>query len=72
MGQNTDNFHQFVFELIAGADNIDHAVLFQIFGALEAVRQFFPDGLFNNSGASKTDNAALFGNMNIAEHGKRG
>ena len=71
MGQNADDLDKFIFQFVAGADDVDHAVFFQIFGALKTVRKFFANGLFNNAGTGKTDNAALFGNVDIAEHGER-
>ena len=67
MGQDTDNLDQFVFQFLAGDHNINHAVFTQIFGALETFRQFFANRLFNHAGPGKTDNAAFFGNVNMAK-----
>ena len=41
MGQNADDLDKFIFQFVAGADDVDHAVFFQIFGALKTVRKFF-------------------------------
>ena len=49
-------------------DHIDHAVVFQIFGALETIRQFFADGLFDHARAGKADQGAGLGDLHIAQH----
>ena len=51
--------------------HVDHAMRFEIFGALKTFRQAFANCLFDHPGASKTDDRAGFGDMDIAEHGIR-
>ena len=72
MSQNADDPDQGVFHLLAGDNNIYHTVVTQIFRTLEAVRQLFTDGLLNNTRAGKAYQAALFGDINITQHRKRG
>ncbi len=49
------------FELVARHDHVDHAVVEQIFGALEAVGQFLADRLFDDPLAGETDQCAGLG-----------
>ena len=55
-------------DLVAMHDHVDHAVLFQILGALKAVRQFLADRLLDHARAGKTDQRAGLGDMDVAEH----
>ena len=48
--------------------HVDHAVLHQIFGALEAFGQFLADGLLDDARAGKADQRAGFGDMHVAQH----
>ena len=50
-------------------DHVHHAVLGEIFGALEAFRQFLADGLLDHARAGKADQRAGLGDMHVAEHG---
>ena len=49
--------------------HVDHAVIPQVFGALESVRQFLADGLLDHAGAGKADQRAGFGDLHVAQHG---
>src|SRR3546814_992166 len=52
--------------------HVDHAVIQKIFGALESLGQFFPNGVLDNALPCKTDECIGFGNLNIAQHGVAG
>ena len=49
-------------------DHINHAVLAEIFRALETVRQFLANRLFDHALPGKADQRAGFSNVNVAEH----
>ena len=49
-------------------DHVDHAVLHQIFGALEAFGQLFADGLLDDARAGKADQRAGLGDVHVAQH----
>ena len=49
-------------------DHVDHAMIEQIFGFLEAVRQFFADRLLDDARAGKADQRAGFGDVHVAKH----
>src|SRR5581483_6016041 len=51
---------------------VDHAVLGEVFGALETFRQFLADGLLDDARAGKADQRAGFGDLHVAEHRVRG
>ena len=55
-----------------GNDEIDEAVVLQVFGGLESIGQFFAQGLFNHPAAGKADQGLGFGQDEVAEHGKAG
>jgi hypothetical protein len=44
----------------------------QIFGALEALRQFLADGLLDDALAGKADQRAGLGDLHVAQHGVGG
>ena len=50
--------------------HVDHAVVEQVFGPLEAFRQSLADGLFDDPGAGEPDHRAGLGDGDVAEHGK--
>ena len=50
-------------------DHVDHAVLEQIFGALESVGQALADGLLDHARAGEADQRARLGDLHIAQHG---
>src|SRR5436309_7300410 len=56
-------------QMMAMDDHIDHAVLLEIFGALEAVGEFLADGLLDDARPGKADERTRFGNVDVAEHG---
>ncbi len=56
----------------ATRDHVDHAVIHQIFRALESFRQLFADGLFDDARPGETDLRARLGDMDVAQHGKGG
>ena len=49
--------------------HVDHAMLIEIFRALEALGQLLANGLLDHARAGKADAGAGFGNMHIAQHG---
>jgi hypothetical protein len=53
-------------------DHVDHAVIAQIFGALEAGRQFLADGLFDHARAGESNDGAGLGDRDVAQHRERG
>ena len=59
-------------ELVAVHDHVDHAVLEQIFGALEALRQLLADRLLDDARAGEADQRARLGDVDVAEHGVGG
>src|SRR5436309_2145293 len=48
-------------QFAAPHDLVDHAVLVEIFGALEPLRQFLADRLLDDAGAGKTDDRPRLG-----------
>ena len=56
-------------QLVAMDDHVDHAVLEQIFGALEAFRQLLADRLGDDARAGETDLRAGLGDLDVAQHG---
>ena len=67
--QHTDDAAHGLAHLVAVHHHVDHAMFQQIFGALEAFRQFFADGLLDHALAGKADQGAGLGNMDVAQHG---
>src|SRR3954470_2026522 len=55
-------------QLLAVDDHVDHAVLEQIFGALEAFRQLLADRVLDHPLAGEADQGAGLGDMDVAEH----
>ena len=53
-------------------DHVNHAVIAQIFGALETFRQFLADGLLDHARAGETDQRAGLGDLHVAQHGVGG
>src|SRR3546814_14642268 len=51
--------------------HVDHAVIQKIFGALESLGQFFPNGVLDNALPCKTDECIGFGNLNIAQQDRK-
>ena len=58
--------------LTAGDDLVHKAVLLQILGALEALRQLLADGLLDNPGTGKADECPRLSQSDIAQRGKAG
>ena len=56
-------------QLVAMHHHVDHAVLQQIFGALEAFRQLLADRLRNDARAGEADLRAGLGDLDVAQHG---
>src|ERR1700731_1700476 len=52
-------------QLVAMHDQVHHPMLLQIFGTLEAVRQFLADGLLDDTRAGKADERAGFCDVHI-------
>ena len=59
-------------ELMAVHHEVDEAMLFQIFRALEAFGQLLADGLLDDARARKSDQRAGLRDMHVAEHGVGG
>ena len=50
---------------------VEHPVVEQVFGALEAFGQLFANGLFDHAGAREADERVGFGDLHITQHGIR-
>ena len=59
-------------QLVAVHDGVDHAVLEQVFRALEARRQLLADGVLDHARAGEADEGVGLGDMDVAQHGERG
>ena len=59
-------------QLAALHHHVEHAVLQQIFGALEAFRQLLADRLLDDAGAGEADQRARLGDLDVAQHGEAG
>ena len=70
--QQVDQPRQGRAQIGAFHHHVQHAVLKQIFRALEAFRQFFAHGLGDDPRAGKADLRARLGDLDIAQHGKAG
>src|SRR5689334_17962815 len=57
-------------ELLTMHDAIQHAMFEQELGALKAVRQFLPNGLFDDTRAGETDERLGLGQDDVPEHRK--
>ena len=55
-------------QLVAMHHHVDHAVVFEIFGALEAVGQLLADGLLDDARAREADQRAGLRDVHVAEH----
>src|ERR671913_1646529 len=55
-------------QLMAVHDLIDHPVLLEVFGALEAVGQLLADRLLDDARSGKADERPGLGEMHVAEH----
>ena len=53
-------------QIVAVHHHVDHAMLIEIFRALEALGQLLANGLLDHARAGKADAGAGFGNMHIA------
>jgi len=51
--------------------HVDHAMVVEILGALEAVGKLLANGLLDDTRASEANQRAGFGDVNVAEHGVR-
>ena len=56
-------------QVVAMHHHVDHAVILQVLGALEAVGQLLADGLLDHPRPGKADQRAGLGEMHVAEHG---
>src|SRR5207244_11300651 len=54
-------------QMMAMDDHIDHAVLLEIFGALEAVGEFLADGLLDDARPGNADERTRPGDVDVAE-----
>ena len=48
--------------------HVHHAVLVEIFGALEPVRKLLANGLLDDARTGETDQRARLGDLHVAEH----
>ena len=55
-------------QFVAMHHHVDHAVVLQILGALEAVGQFLADGLLDHARAGEADQRAGLRDVHVAEH----
>ena len=72
LGQQPAQPRQRRAQLVAMHHHVDHAVVVQIFGALETFRQFLADGLLDHARAGEADQRAGLGDLHVAEHGVGG
>ncbi len=56
-------------QVVAVHHHVDHAVVIEIFGALEALGQLFANRLLDDARAGKADQRAGLGQMHVAQHG---
>src|ERR1019366_2982700 len=59
------------FHLLAVDHGVQHAVLKKKFTALESLRKFLSNSLFNHPRAGETNQRTGLGNIQVAQHGKR-
>src|SRR5580704_3753193 len=59
------------FQFLARDHGIEHSVFQEKLGALEPWRQLLPDRLLNHSRSCEANQRARFGDIEIAQHGKR-
>ena len=55
-------------QVVAMHHHVDHAVVAQIFGLLEALRQLLADGLLDDARTGEADQRAGLGDVDVAEH----
>ncbi len=55
-------------QFVAMHDHVDHAVIEQIFRALEPIRQSLADGLFDHALAGEADERAGLCDLHVAQH----
>jgi hypothetical protein len=72
MGQHGQDPSQGVLQLGAWHHHVDHAVVQQVFGPLEALRQGFTDGGLDHPGAREADHGPGLGDGDVAQHGEGG
>ena len=53
-------------------DQVDHAVVEEIFGPLKPFRKLLADGLLDHPGTGKADEGLGFGDIDVPEHGETG
>ena len=70
--QQLEDADQQVAQLVAMGDDVDHAVLAQIFRALEAGRQLLADRLLDDARAGKADHRPRLGDGDVAQHREGG
>jgi len=68
-GQNGEKVAQDFSHMFPGDNPVNHAVLFEIFCALESFREFLANGFFNHTRSRETNQCARFCEMDVAEHG---
>ena len=59
-----------VAQLLALDDHVEHAVLEQELGALEALGQRLADGLLDHARSREADERARLGEDDVAQHGE--
>src|SRR5262245_2334878 len=65
-GQQPAQFSERRAQFMPMHHHVDHAMLCEILGALETLRQFLADGLLDHAWAGKTDQRARLGYLYIA------
>src|SRR5688500_4443435 len=70
--QEADNLRELFRQVLARDHDVDDAVIEQVFGALEPLRQFFADRLLDHAGAGEADLGAGLGHVDVAQHGEGG
>src|SRR5690606_33501122 len=66
LGQDADERPDRGTQVVAVDDHIHHAVLVEVFGALEALGQLLADGLLDDAGAGEADEGAGLGDVDVA------
>ena len=56
----------------AGHDQIDEAVVLEVFSGLEIIGEFLPKGLLDHPPAGKTDQGPGLSQDQVAKHGEAG
>ena len=68
VGEKTRQARHGRLQLVAMHHHVDHAVILEILGALEAVGQFLADGLLDDPRTRKADQGARLGDVHVAQH----